>query len=94
MKIKIEVASVAYDTEYGGEQTIPAERGEYLLDEVFKLPFFRIIIDEIIDGAVCFRLMEGGVPHYYVLDGESGQAAFSRETSIGYDDFTFTLIDC
>lgn len=92
MKLKIKVASVANDTEYGGEQEIMAQRGEYLLDEVFRLPFFRIIIDEIIEGALCFRLMEGGVAHYFVLDEREPSARFYRETSLGEDDFSFTLV--
>lgn len=92
MEIKVTVNSVANDTEYGGEQLLPAEKGEYLLEEIFRLPFFRIIIDEIIDGAVCFRLMEGAVAHYFVLDGTDGTAKFSRETSLGEDNFTFGLI--
>ena len=54
MKLNVKVMSSAYDSEYGGEQTLVAERGEYLLDDIFRLHFFRIIIDELIDGAVCF----------------------------------------
>ena len=67
MKLKVTVNSVANDTEYGGEQLLQVAKGEYLLDEIFRLPFFRIIIDEIIGGAVCFRLMEGADAHYFVL---------------------------
>lgn len=52
MKLKVTVNSVANDTEYGGEQLLQVAKGEYLLDEIFRLPFFRIIIDEIIGGAV------------------------------------------
>jgi len=92
MGIKITVNSSANDTEYGGEQIIDAEKGEYLLDGIFRLPFFRIIIDEIIDGAVCFRLMEGAVAHYFVLDKDDNTACFSRETSLGEDNFTFELV--
>lgn len=92
MNIKIEVTSSAYDTPYGGEQTIPAERGEYRLEEIFRLPFFRVIVDDVIDGAVCFRLMEGGVAHYFVLEGEGDSDFYERETSIGFDEFTFRLV--
>jgi hypothetical protein len=93
MKILVQVQSGAYDTPYGGEQQVPVCCGEFLMDEIFRLPFFRIIIDDIIDDAVCFRLMEGGVAHYFVLEGIGDTAAFERETSIGYDNFTFKLID-
>ena len=92
MRLKINVNSVANDCEYGGEQVLFAERGEFLLEEIFRLPFFRIIIDDIIDGSLCFRLMEGGVAHYFVLDGENKTAKFHRDTSLGEDDFTFELI--
>lgn len=92
MKIKISVTSSAYDSPYGGEQEIEVERGEHVLDGVFRLHFFRIIVDEIIDGAVCFRLMEGALPHYFVLESEGESASFRRETSIGYDEFIFTLV--
>ncbi len=92
MKIKIEVRSGAYDTPYGGEQTLAAEQGEYQLSEIFRLPFFRLIIDEVIDGAVCFRLMEGGEAHYFVLEEIGETASFERETSIGFDEFIFTLL--
>ena len=60
MKLKVTVNSVAYDTEYGGEQILDAVKGEFFPDEIFRLPFFRIIIDEIIDGALCFRLTSIG----------------------------------
>lgn len=93
MKLKVCVQSVAYDMEYGGEQTVEAAAGEYLLDEIFRLPFFRIVVDEVIGGAVCFRLMEGGIAHYFVLERKGERAVFSRETSIGSDEFTFTLTD-
>ncbi len=93
MKIKIKVNSSAYDSEYGGEQYLDACEGEFRLDEIFRLPFFRIIIDEVIDGAVCFRLMEGAQAHYFVLENVGDGATFERETSIGYDEFTFTLED-
>ncbi len=93
MRIKIKVNSSAYDSEYGGEQYIDVAEGEYRLDEIFRLPFFRIIIDEIIDGAVCFRLMEGAEAHYFVLENAGDTASFERETSIGYDEFSFTLAD-
>lgn len=91
MKIKICVNSSAYDTPYGGEQEIEAAAGEYRLDDIFRLHFFRIIIDEVIGGAVCFRLMEGALAHYFVLESAGESAQFRRETSIGYDEFTFTL---
>ena len=61
--LKITVNSIANDTEYGGEQIIPCEKGEYVLNEIFRLHFFRVIIDDIIDESLCFRLMEGGVAH-------------------------------
>lgn len=92
MKLLIKVNSSAYDTDYGGEQIMEVSKGEFIFDEIFRLPFFRIIIDEIIDGAVCFRLMEGATAHYFVLENDGEQATFERETSIGYDQFTFTLI--
>ncbi len=92
MELKVTVNSVANDTEYGGEQLLHVAKGEYLLDEIFRLPFFRIIIDEIIGGAVCFRLMEGADAHYFVLDGGDSTAEFSRETSLGEDNFTFELL--
>lgn len=91
MRILVKVTSSAYDEEYGGEQAVVAERGEYLLDDIFRLPFFRIIIDDVIGGAVCFRLMEGAVSHYFVLEREGESATFERQTSIGSDEFTFTL---
>lgn len=91
MKLKIDVHSSAYDEEYGGEQVICAERGEYLLDNIFRLHFFRIIIDDVIEGALCFRLMEGGEAHYFVLEHVGESATFERQTSIGCDEFTFTL---
>ena len=92
MRILITVRSSAYDTDYGGEQTLPVEKGEYQLPEIFRLPFFRIIIDEVVDGAVCFRLKEGAEDHFFVLEGIGDSAQFERETSIGYDNFTFELI--
>jgi hypothetical protein len=92
MKINVQVQSFAYDTPYGGEQAIEAETGEYLLDGIFRLPFFRIIIDEVIDGNVCFRLMEGAEAHYFVLSKDDDVATFERQTSIGFDSFTFTLL--
>jgi hypothetical protein len=91
MNTLIQVQSGAYDTPYGGEQLLPVQIGEHRLEEIFRLPFFRIIIDDVIDGAVCFRLMEGGVAHYFVLEGDGDTAEFERETSIGYDSFKFTL---
>jgi hypothetical protein len=93
MKIKVNVSSGAYDTPYGGEQFVEVEKGEFLLDEVFRLPFFRIIIDDVIDGEVCFRLMEGAVPHYFVLSTFGDTAEYERETSIGFDQFVFTLVE-
>ncbi len=92
MRLKITVSSVADDCEYGGEQILNAEIGEYRLEEIFRLPFFRVIIDEIIEGSLCFRLMEGGVAHYFVLDETERTAKFHRDTSLGEDDFTFELI--
>ena len=92
MKLQIKVNSVANDCEYGGKQVIPAEKGEYLLDEIFRLPFFRIIIDDIIDGNLCFRLMEGGASHFFVLNAEDKTAEIHRDTSLGEDNFTFELI--
>lgn len=92
MKLKITVNSLAYDTEYGGEQIMQIEKGEYILDEIFRLHFFRLIIDEIIGDALCFRLMEGATAHYFVLEKGDEVAHFERETSIGYDHFTFELI--
>jgi hypothetical protein len=92
MKILVQVQSGAYDTPYGGEQMVEAIRGEFLMDEIFRLPFFRMIIDDIIGDAVCFRLMEGGEAHYFVLEGSGDTATFERETSIGYDSFKFTLV--
>lgn len=93
MKIRISVRSEAYDTAYGGEQVLNAEVGEYRLEDIFRLPFFRIVIDDVIGAAVCFRLMEGGVAHYYVLEPNDPHAEFVRETSIGFDEFTFELTD-
>jgi hypothetical protein len=93
MNILIQVQSGAYDTPYGGEQLLPVEAGEHLLEDIFRLPFFRIIIDDVIGDAVCFRLMEGGVAHYFVLEGIGDSAEFERETSIGYDSFKFTLAE-
>lgn len=92
MKLKICVHSVANDTEYGGEQTLECVVGEYQLSDVFRLPFFRIIIDDIIEGALCFRLMEGGIEHYFVLDESDRKAYFHRDTSLGEDNFDFELI--
>ncbi len=91
MKLMVKVASSANDEQYGGEQSLPLLRGEYILDGIFRLNFFRIIIDEVIEGAVCFRLMEGAVAHYFVLEREGESASFGRQTSIGEDEFTFTL---
>ncbi|MGN0806496.1 MAG: hypothetical protein ACI4MC_05605 [Candidatus Coproplasma sp.] len=93
MKILVEVSSAAYDSEYGGEQLVPALRGEYLMDEIFRLPFFRLVVDEVIEDAVCFRLKEGAQDHYFVLEGIGDTASFTRDTSIGSDSFYFTLAD-
>jgi len=93
MKLKIEANSSAYDTEYGGEQIMQVAVGEYVLDEIFRLHFFRLIIDEVIEGNVCFRLMEGATAHYFVLNAEDSKARFERETSIGFDEITFTLLN-
>lgn len=92
MKILVKVHSEAYDTPYGGEQEIAAERGEYLLDGIFRLPFFRIVVDDVIGGAVCFRLKEGAEDHFFVLEGAGDEARYERETSVGWDSFTFTLV--
>ncbi|MCD8373085.1 MAG: hypothetical protein LUD27_07290 [Clostridia bacterium] len=92
MEIKITVDSVANDTPYGGTQNVAAKQGEYILDGIFRLNFFRIIIDEVIDDAVCFRLMEGASAHYFVLEGKGDAARYERETPLGYDSFTFELV--
>lgn len=92
MQIRVEVQSDAYETPYGGEQTIGAVKGEFLLDEIFRLPFFRVIVDEVVGDAVCFRLKEGAEDHYFVLEGKGDSAVFERETSIGSDRFEFTLV--
>lgn len=52
MELKIEVASEADGKEYGGTQVMQVAVGEFVLDEIFKLNFFRIIIDDVIDGAL------------------------------------------
>lgn len=92
MKLKIEVASEADGKEFGGTQVMEAVRGEFILDEIFKLNFFRIIIDDIIGDALCFRLMEGADAHYFVLEGGGDSATFERETPVETDYFRFTLI--
>lgn len=92
MKLKIEVASEADGKEFGGTQVMEAVRGEFILDEIFKLNFFRIIIDDIIGDALCFRLMEGADAHYFVLEGGGDSATFERETTVETDYFRFTLI--
>jgi hypothetical protein len=84
---------MAYDEPYGGEQEVGGVIGEYILDGIFRLPFFRIIVDDVIDGNICFRLMEGAEAHYFVLGGGDNVATFDRQTSIGYDSFTFTLVE-
>lgn len=91
MKLKISVQSCAYDTLYGGEQLLGIACGEFVLDEIFRLNFFRLIVDDVIEDNVCFRLMEGATAHYFVLNAEEPVAKFERETSIGWDDITFTL---
>ena len=93
MIIKVTVNSSANDTDYGGEQYVAAKCGEYIFDGIFKLNFFRIIIDEVIEDAVCFRLMEGAAAHYFVLEGAGDKAAFERETPLGYDHFLFELME-
>lgn len=93
MYLKVSVNSNACDTDYGGEQKIDVICGEYRLDEIFRLPFFRVVIDEVIDGAVCFRLMEGGIEHYFVLENIGERAEFHRETGIGEDNFIFELTE-
>ena len=92
MKIKVTASSRAYESEYGGEQQIEAAPGEFLLDEIFRLHFFRIIIDEVFGGAVCFRLMEGSEAHYFVLEEGDDEAVFERDTPIGDDRFCFKLL--
>ena len=91
MKIKTEVSSQSEGEEYGGVQYVAAVRGEYVLDGIFKLHFFRIIIDDVIGDALCFRLMEGSQPHYFVLEGAGDSAVFERETPVSSDFFRFTL---
>lgn len=91
MVLKIIVNSVADGIEYGGEQKIECVEGEYQLKDIFRLSFFRIIIDELIGDALCFRLMEGGIAHFYVLEGVGDKAAFHRNTPHGEDDFQFEL---
>lgn len=92
MKLKICVNSSAYDTQYGGEQTMEVALGEYVLDEIFRLNFFRLIVDDVIDGNVCLRIMEGATAHYFVLNAQDNVAKFERETSIGWDEIEITLI--
>lgn len=92
MKLKIEVASEADGKEFGGTQIMEVSRGEFILDEIFKLNFFRIIIDDIIGDALCFRLMEGSDAHYFVLEGAGDTVVFERETPVENDYFKFTLI--
>ena len=92
MKLKIEVMSEADGKEFGGTQVMEAVRGEFILDEIFKLNFFRIIIDDIIGDALCFRLMEGAAAHYYVLEGAGDTAVFERDTPAESDYFKFTLL--
>ena len=93
MKLKITVNSHARDSDYGGEQIINIKEGEFLLDEIFRLHFFRVIIDLIVDGNVCFRPMEGSQAHYFILNKSESQAFYERETSIGYDSFSFKLLN-
>lgn len=93
MKLKIKVNSLVRDTEYGGEQTIQIKEGEFVLDEIFRLSFFRIIVDLVVDGSVGFRLMEGAEPNFFVLDGVGDNACYERETSIGFDSFYFELVN-
>ncbi len=93
MRLKITVNSVQGDTPYGGEQILDCVAGEYQLNEIFRLPFFRVIIDEVIDGYVCFRLMEGGVAHYFALCSADGEESWERETSIGEDSFSFMVTE-
>ena len=92
MKLKITASAEADGKEFGGEQVLQAARGEYVLDEIFKLNFFRIVIDELIGDALCFRLMEGVDAHYYVLEGVGDRAVFERETPAESDYFTFELL--
>ena len=92
MKLKIEVASEADGKEFGGTQIMEVSRGEFILDEIFKLNFFRIIIDDLIGDALCFRLLEASDAHYFVLEGAGDTAVFERETPVENDYFKFTLI--
>lgn len=92
MKLKITASAEADGSQFGGSQVLPADCGEYVLDEIFKLNFFRIIIDELIGDALCFRLMEGAHAHYYVLEGAGDKAVFERETPAESDYFTFELL--
>ena len=92
MKLKIEVASEADGKEFGGTQIMEVSRGEFILDVIFKLNFFRIIIDDIIGDALCFRPMEGSDAPYFVLEGAGDTAVFERETPVENDYFKFTLI--
>ncbi len=93
MRLKITVNSVQGDEPYGGEQILDCEVGEYRLDEIFRLPFFRIIIDDVIEGFVCFRLMEGGEAHYFAMSREDGEERWERQTPIGEDNFTFEVLE-
>ena len=92
MQLKTEVISEAAAAEYGGTQVMECVKGEFILDEIFKLNFFRIVIDDIVGDALCFRLMEGAVAHYFVLEGVGDTAVFERETPVGNDFFRFTLL--
>lgn len=92
MKLKITADCQADGKSYGGTQIMQTAIGEYILDDIFRLNFFRIIIDDIIGDALCFRLMEGASPHFYVLEGVGDRAVFERETPAESDYFTFELL--
>ena len=92
MKLKVTASAEADGGQFGGSQVLPAVCGEYALGEIFKLNFFRVIIDELIGDALCFRLMEGAQAHYYVLEGAGDRAVFERETPAESDYFTFELL--
>ena len=87
MQLKTEVISEAADAEYGGTQVMECVKGEFILDEIFKLNFFRIVIDDIVGDALCFRLMEGAVAHYFVLEGV-GDTPFSKGRRLSATTFS------
>ncbi len=91
MELRVEVAATQGDCPFGGSQILPCVCGEFILEDIFRLHFFRIIIDDIIEDNVCFRLMEGSAPHYFVLNKAEPQVSWERQTPIGEEFFTFTL---